>query len=200
MKTSLRTLSLSTIIASALTAQASYAQGLSITTSCKSMSSDDSRAPQLSLKLVRTIDYASRTARVDAEYDGTIQWDAQPHATQGKFSAALPVAATAGLPRLPGNFSVNQGAESVSMSIEKEAGTKAPFRAEHLNFKFEVSSGTLGFGAQYAVLKMALPNSSRGTVAAFGNLYLTNRSESDVTSPDGSSEISMICESQIHDL
>jgi hypothetical protein len=186
------------ILTSALTAQAGHAAGLSITTTCKSLS-PDSRT-QVALKVVRAIDYDRQTAKVDAEYQGSMQWDAEPHSSQGNFSAALPVISGRGWPKLPNEFNVSQGAESISLALAKEAGSTTSFTAVRMNLKFKVYSGVLGMGAQYAVLKLALPNDKRGTVSGFGHLYITNGSESSVTTPDGGSEISLVCENQINDL
>lgn len=185
------------ILTSVLASQASHAAGLSITTSCKSLS-PDSRT-QVELKAVRTVNYDSRTARLDVDYSGTLQWDAETHATQGDFSARLPLD-NAPVPNLPNEFAVKSGDEFVGMSHSETPRVRTPFSFTLLHLKLKVSQGFLGMGAQYAVLKMALPNATRGTVSAFGNLYLTNRSGSSVTTPDGGSGVSLICENQINDL
>jgi hypothetical protein len=186
------------ILTSIVSTQASHAAGLSITTSCKSPSSDS--RTQVALKVVRTIDYDRQTAKVDAEYQGSMQWNAEAHSTQGTFSAAVPVITGRGWPKLPNEFNVSRGDESISLALAKEANSSTPFTAVRMNLKFQVSSGVLGMGAQYAVLKLALPNDKRGTVSGFGHVYITNRSESSVTTPDGGSEVSLVCENQINDL
>lgn len=187
------------LIAGLFASHTALADGLYVLTQCKSLDSQDSRGPRISINWKQTVDYRARTGKFEANYDGTIEWDAKPHSIQGSLSTAMPVS-NAPVPNLLQSFSISDGESSVSQMLNIEANTKTPSKERHIHFKVQTSGGFLGIGARYAVLKLNMPAAHRGQMPVFGDLYLTDKSESRVTTPDGGSGVMFMCTEEVHDL
>lgn len=194
MKSKLLLTALSTLLGS----QVASAAGLSIFTKCKTLDLGKDSKTNLTLNMERKVNYDSSKATVAVSFQGDMLWDAEKFSAKGEFAADLPLE-KGRRPTLPSEFDVVNGDESVSLRSVKATKSATPLVYEELAFKVQVYSGLFGTRAQYAVLKLALPDSKRSTVSAFGNLYITDKSESNVTTPDGGSQVSLVCESYISD-
>ena len=179
-------------------ASSAHAEGISVVTQCKSMASSDSRTPQISISWKQSVDYRDRKGKFETQYDGSIRWDANPYSIKGGMTADLPVSDEP-VPSLLPEFQVADGSAQASCSITSDK-SPIPLRERRMTFKIPLTQGIFGMGAQYAVLKMALPRSRGAQIPAFGDVYITNDSASKHDTPDGGSSVGFLCSEEVHDL
>lgn len=183
------TLAISTFMAMGLTFQA-QATGIKVITDCKSLSPKSKT--QVSILMTRSIDYQARKASVEVVYAGAMEWDANPYKLVGKFSAELPVSNDP-VPKLPRTFQVASGDSNVGLEPLNISPTadKLPLNAYYITMKAPATGG------QYVALKLTM---GAGKQSAFGALYITDKSATQVTTPDGGPNVDLSCTEEVHDI
>ena len=174
-------------------ANSAFADGLKVITTCKNLSA--TADTQVNLTVTRSVDYNTKKGTIQVDYSGKLNYDASPYSLNGSFSADLPVTNVA-VPNLLPEYSASADSKSLAVTNVQDKST-TPLSESRLVLKIPLSTSWIS-GQQFVVLKIATNLNQNG--AAIGAVYLTDLAESKAHTPDGGAGISLICQSEAHDL